>query len=75
MTAQSPDDYVAFRIGNIVSRDLRLLVLAAVFGQPVQWYTRTMMAFMAACGPQWKPFSTGTALEVMPGSLGEATAP
>ena len=59
---QSPDDHVAFRVGDIVSNDLRALFAAAGKGLKVTWYTRLQMTFMATTGPQWEQFSKGPAL-------------
>lgn len=63
-TNMNPRDHVAFRVGQFVSSDLRLLFVAAVRGYPVTWYTRAQMTFMATCGPQWGQFSKGPALRV-----------
>lgn len=55
-------DHVAFRVGDMVSNDLRILFAAAATGAQVTWYTRAQMIFMATCGPQWEQFSKGPAL-------------
>jgi hypothetical protein len=58
------NDHVAFRVGELVSNDLRLLFAAAMAGQMVTWYTRAQMIFMASCGPQWEAFAKGPALRL-----------
>jgi hypothetical protein len=59
------DDIVCFKVGGLVSNDLRLLFIAAGRGIPVRWYRRAMMLFMATCGPQWAQFARGPALQVL----------
>lgn len=56
------NDHVAFRVGQWVSNDLRLLLAAVGKGLKVTWYTRGQMTFMATCGPQWEQFAKGPAL-------------
>jgi hypothetical protein len=56
------NDHVAFRVGGLVSNDLRVLLAAAAKGVKVTWYTRAQMIFMTTCGPQWEQFSKGPAL-------------
>jgi len=55
-------EYVAFRVGNRVSNDLRDLLAAVGTREPVIWYTRVQMLFMASTGPQWAQFAQGPAL-------------
>ena len=58
------NDHVAFRVGDWVSNDLRVLFVAAAQGLRVTWYTRAQMTFMATTGPQWEQFSNGPALRL-----------
>lgn len=59
------DDYVCFRIGSLLSNDLRDLYNAIGTEVTALWYTRLQMRFMVAAGhPNLKPFAEGPALEI-----------